>query len=159
VARALEPNVSLPSQRFDTLAALSLAGVSTGVAIAPVIPGLSDSQIPQILAPAHEAGARKAFITLLRLPAEVLPVFEDGVARAFPARAAHIWSSIEEVRGGKRNDPRFGMRMVGRGPRWAAIETLFEVECRRLGFNAEDERPRTSRFRRPRPAQGSLFET
>src|SRR4029453_11003656 len=158
VARALEPNVSRPSQRFETLAALSQAGVSTGVAIAPVIPGLSDSHIPQILARAHEAGARKAFITLLRLPAEVLPVFEERLARAFPARAAHIWSSIEQVRGGKRNESRFGARMEGVGPRWAAIETLFEVECRRLGFHAEDQRPRTSRFRRPRPAQGRLFE-
>jgi DNA repair photolyase len=158
VARALEPNVSLPSQRFDTLAALSQAGVSTGVAIAPVIPGLSDSHIPQILARAYEAGARKAFITLLRLPAEVLPVFEERLARAFPQRAARIWSSIEQVRGGKRNEYRFGARMEGRGPRWAAIETLFDVECRRLGFNVEDERPRTSRFRRPRPAQGGLFE-
>ena len=159
IARALEPNVGPPWQRFDTLAALSQAGVSTGVAIAPVIPGLSDSHIPKILARAHEAGARKAFITLLRLPAEVLPVFEDRLARAFPDRAAHVWSSIEQVRGGKRNESRFGARMEGRGPRWAAIETLFDVECRRLGFNAEDDRPRTSRFRRPRPAQGSLFET
>jgi DNA repair photolyase len=158
--RALEPNASLPSQRFDTLAALSRAGVRTGVAIAPVIPGLSDSDIPSILARAREAGARKAFITLLRLPAEVLPVFEERLAQAFPVRAAHIWSSIEQTRGGKRNEYRFGARMEGVGPRWTAIESLFEVECRRLGFNAEpeEEKARTSRFRHAGPAQASLFD-
>lgn len=158
--RALEPNASLPSQRFDTLAALSRAGIRTGVAIAPVIPGLSDSDIPRILARSRESGARKAFITLLRLPAEVLPVFEERLAQAFPGRAAHIWSSIEQARGGKRNEYRFGARMEGVGPRWAAIESLFEVECRRLGFNdePEEEKPRTSRFRHPGPAQASLFD-
>jgi DNA repair photolyase len=159
-ARAMEPNVSPPSQRLETLAALSAAGIRTGVAIAPVIPGMNDSQIAKILAGAREAGASSAFITLLRLPAEVLPVFEERLAEAFPDRAARVWSGIRQVRGGRLYDSRWGARMEGGGPRWEAIENLFAIECRRLGLNqgGEPRHPRTSTFRRPR-AQPTLFDT
>jgi DNA repair photolyase len=101
----------------------------------------------------------KAFLTLLRLPAETRPVFEQRLAEAYPDRAARVFSNLEQMRGGRRNDSRFGSRMEGVGPRWQAIESLFEVECRRLGLNRDGEmHPRTSTFRRPAPAQGSLFD-
>jgi DNA repair photolyase len=160
MARAIEPNVATPDQRLEALAALSAAGIATGVALAPVIPGLNDSDIPKVLARARAAGATKAFLTLLRLPAETRLVFEERIAQAFPARAAKIFSNLEQTRGGKRNESRFGDRMEGVGPRWTAIETLFEVECRRLGFETgEHEKPRhTSTFRRPGPVQTRLFE-
>ncbi len=159
-ARAIEPNVAAPEQRLEAIAALSAAGVSTGVALAPIIPGLNDSDIAKILSGARAAGATKAFLTLLRLPAETRLVFEERIAEAFPARVAKIFSNLEQTRGGKRNESRFGDRMEGAGPRWRAIETLFEIECRRLGFMAgEHEKPRhTSTFRRPGPAQARLFE-
>ena len=159
-ARAIEPNVAAPDQRLEAIAALSAAGVSTGVAVAPVIPGLTDSDIPKILARARAAGATKAFLTLLRLPAETRLVFEERIAEAFPGRAAKIFSNLQQTRGGKRNESRFGDRMEGVGPRWRAIETLFEVECRRHGFEVgEREKPRrTSTFRRPGPAQARLFD-
>lgn len=158
-ARAIEPNVATPEQRIETIGLLSAAGIRTGVAVAPVIPGLNDSDIPKVLARAREAGAVKAFITLLRLPAETRLVFEQRLAQAFPDRAARVFSNLEQTRGGRRNDSRFGSRMEGVGPRWQAIESLFEVECRRLGFNRDgDMHPRTSTFRRPAPAQQSLFD-
>jgi DNA repair photolyase len=159
-ARAIEPNVAAPHHRLEAIAALSAAGVPTGVAVAPVIPGLTDSDIPKILARARAAGATKAFLTLLRLPAETRLVFEERIAEAFPARAAKIFSNLEQTRGGRRNESRFGDRMEGVGPRWRAIETLFEVECRRHGFEiGEHEKPRhTSTFRRPGPAQARLFD-
>ena len=157
--RAIEPGASLPSQRFETLAMLSDAGISTGIGVAPVIPGLNDSDIGPLLERARAAGARHAFLVLVRLSGQTLPVFEERLKEAFPDRAAKIWNAIEEMRGGKRNDTRFHDRMVGRGPRWAAIEALFDIECRRLGLNAEDgddddEEP--SAFRRP-SAQSELF--
>jgi len=158
MARIVEPNAALPSRRFETLAVLSEAGIRTGVGLAPIIPGLNDSQIPEVLSRARRAGARKAFLTLLRLPAETRPVFEERLTEAFPDRAARVWSGLEQMRGGKRNESRFGDRMHGIGPRWEAIETLFEVECRRLGLNGDDDGARhTSTFRRPGPAQGELF--
>ena len=159
--RAIEPGASLPSQRFETLKILSDAGIRIGIGIAPVIPGLNDSHIAPLLERAKAAGASRAFIILLRLSGQTLPVFEERLAQAFPARANKIWHAIEEMRGGKRNETEFHERMVGRGPRWEAIEALFEAQCRRLGLNADedddddaDERPST--FRRPTP-QGDLF--
>ncbi|HEV8609951.1 MAG TPA: radical SAM protein [Thermoanaerobaculia bacterium] len=167
IGRAIEPGASLPSQRFETLRMLSDAGIRTGIGIAPVIPGLNDSHIAELLERAKAAGARRAFIILVRLSGQTLPVFEERLAEAFPDRARKIWHAIEEMRGGKRNETKFHDRMVGRGPRWEAIETLFEAQCRRLGLNtrhgdpeAEDEEnsegPRSS-FRRP-SAQAALFE-
>jgi DNA repair photolyase len=162
VGRAIEPGASLPSRRFETLRILSDAGIPTGIGIAPVIPGLNDSHIGPLLERAKDAGATRAFMILIRLSGQTLPVFEERLAEAFPDRANRIWHAIEEMRGGKRNETGFHDRMVGRGPRWAAIESLFEAQCRRLGLNegrdgggdAPDGRPST--FRRPSP-QGDLF--
>jgi DNA repair photolyase len=158
-ARLLEPNVALPSQRFETLSILSSAGIPTGIALAPIIPGINDSDIPQLLERGRSAGASRAFMTLLRLPAEVLPVFEERLAAAFPDREKKVWSAIAQMRGGKRNESRFGARMGGVGPRWAAVEALFEAEKRRIGFRDDEEPspPRTARFERP-PRQRSLFD-
>jgi len=157
-ARAVEPNAAPPSARFETLAALTRAGVPTGVGLAPVIPGLNDSDIPKVLARARKAGADRAFLTLLRLPAETLPVFEERLQESFPLRAQKILHAIEEVRGGRRNDSRFGSRMHGAGPRWEAIERVFDVETRRLGFRDDsDDVPRSSSHIRS-PRQPGLFD-
>lgn len=161
ISRAIEPGASLPSRRFETLRMLSDAGIRTGIGIAPVIPGLNDSDIATLLERAKAAGARRAFMILLRLSGQTLPVFEERLAEAFPGRAKKIWHAIEEMRGGKRNETEFHRRMVGRGPWWEAIEALFEAQCRRLGLNTDkndedesDKRP--SPFRRPSP-QRDLF--
>jgi DNA repair photolyase len=157
--RAIEPGASLPSQRFETLRILSDAGIRTGIGIAPVIPGLNDSDIATLLERARDAGATRAFLILVRLSGQTLPVFEERLAEAFPDRARKIWHAIEEMRGGKRNETRFHDRMVGSGPRWEAIEALFEAQCRRLGLNTDpgedaDDEPAASR--RPSP-QSELF--
>ncbi len=158
VARLIEPNVAAPSRRFEAMADLSQAGVETGIALSPIIPGLNDSDVSRLLERARAAGATRAFLTMLRLPAEVLPVFEERLAEAFPLRAKKIWSSIEQVRGGRRNDSRFGARMAGSGPRWEAVERIFEVEAGRLGLNTgEGELPRSSTYHRPR-GQPGLFD-
>ena len=140
VARKIEPGASSPSRRFDTLRILSDAGIRTGVAIAPVIPGLNDPDIPEILERAHAAGARSAFMIMVRLPGEVLPVFRERInAELPPERVRKIEHAIEELRGGggRMNESRFGARFRGQGERWRAIETLFELNRRRLGFDTE----------------------
>lgn len=159
LARKIEPWASPPSRRFEALAALADAGVNVGISLAPIIPGLNDDQIPQLLARAKQAGARWAFMSLLRLPGSVLPVFEQRLHEAVPLRAAKVLHALEDMRGGKRNDSRFGERMRGQGPRWAAIEAVFEAHRRRLGLArsaSEIQQPRPT-FRRPR-AQRDLFE-
>lgn len=155
MARAIEPNAPSPTLRFAALRALAAAGVETGVAIAPLIPGLNDSHVPEILARAHAAGARRAFHNLLRLPAEVAPVFLERIREALPLRAARIESALREVRGGRLNESAFHERMRGHGPRWQAIRDLFQVHARRLGFAGPSEAS-ASTFRRP-AAQGMLF--
>ena len=157
VSRAIETGTSPPSQRFETLRILSDAGLATGIGIAPIIPGLNDSDVGELLERAHAAGARSAFRLPVRLSGEVLPVFEERLARAFPARAKKIWHAIEEMRGGKRNETAFGARMRGLGPRWAAVDRLFEAQCRRLGFNEREYPERGSGFRRP-TRQPGLFD-
>ncbi|MFZ1866719.1 MAG: PA0069 family radical SAM protein [Polyangiales bacterium] len=134
-ARAIEPFASPPSKRFETLRVLSDAGIETSVAVAPIIPGLNDDQIPAILGRARDAGAVSAFKIMLRLPQEVGPIFEARLAEAFPMRHAKVMNAIRDVRGGRESDGRFGSRMVGRGPRWAAIEQLFSTHCTRLGLD------------------------
>lgn len=99
-----------------------------------------------------------AFLTMLRLPAETLPVFRERIAEALPDRAKRVFGAIAEVRGGKLNESAFGARMRGVGPRWEAIEALFEAQCRRLGFNQPEAKQKRSAFRRP-SAQAELFET
>ena len=159
MSRAIEPGASLASQRFETVRLLSQAGVRTGVGVAPVIPGLNDDQIASVLERGKEAGASQAFLTLLRLPGQTLPVFRERLLQAFPGRASRVLHAIGETRGGKLNESRFGERMHGVGPRWEAIKSLFDTQCRRLGLNLQRAGAKpVQTFRRPTD-QGSLFET
>lgn len=139
--RAIEPFAAAPRTRFETVRALAQAGIPVGVAIAPVIPGLNDPQIPKILKAAREAGATSAFLILLRLAGEVRPVFEERLTAAFPNRVAKVLHALEESRAGFRPEKRgdFGARMTGSGPRWAAILDLFQLHCRRLGLDITQE--------------------
>ncbi|MDH3653602.1 MAG: PA0069 family radical SAM protein [Myxococcales bacterium] len=152
-ARAIEPFASPPSKRFETLRMLSDAGIDTAVAVAPIIPGLNDDQIPAILKRARDAGASSASKILLRLPLEVGPVFSARLAEAFPLRHAKIMSAVRDMRRGQQSDAGFGARMVGQGPRWAMIEKLFSLHCDRLGLEYPDGEAAEPAPRRE-PAQG-----
>ncbi len=160
MSRAIEPFTSPPSQRFETIRILADAGVPVGVGIAPVIPGLNDGQIAEVLRRSHAAGARRAFLIPVRLAGATLPVFRERLEAAFPDRAEKVWSAIQQIRNGGVNESRFGARMRGVGPRWAVIEALFRAECRRLGMNGEgetDHAGEASPFRRP-SLQAELFD-
>ncbi len=157
LARAIEPWAPSPATRLATVRAVADAGVPVGVALAPLIPGLNDSEVPAVLEAARDAGARSAFLVLLRLPAEVEPVFVERLTAAFPGRVDKVLRAVEELRGGRRNVSEFGRRMAGSGPRWDAVQRLFEVTCRRLGLEpsaGSDVRVRD----RPRPVTPSLFD-
>lgn len=160
-ARALEPWASSPATRFETLARLSDAGVPVGVAIAPLIPGLNDSALPEILERARDAGATQAFTVLLRLPREVRDVFEQRLRAHFPHRADRILNAVREMRGGSLCSSAFGERMRGTGPRFQALARLFELQCRRLGLvcgSGQDARLREFRAANVRERQGRLFD-
>lgn len=133
--RLVEPGAPAPGDRFETLRILAAGGVSTGVAIAPLIPGLNDSQVATILERSREAGASSAFMTLLRLAGEVETIFRTRLEAALPERAAHVFSALRDMRARQDRPGDFGTRMHGSGPRWDAVRRLFEVQCRRLGLN------------------------
>ena len=149
-ARALEPYVAPPQRRIETIRRLAAAGLSVGVNVAPVIPGLSDGEMPEVLELARAAGARHAGMILVRLPGPVATVFEERLREQLPARADRVMARIAETRGGRKNDPRFGARMRGEGEYAELIRALFERTCARLGY---EPRPRSteSTFHRPAP--------
>lgn len=155
-ARAIEPFAGSPQRRLRALRTLADAGVCTGVSVSPLIPGLNDHQVPAILAAARAAGARHAFHVLLRLPAEVEQVFTERLRAAFPLRADKVLSLLRAMRGGRGNDPRFGARMRGEGPRWQLMADLFARTARRLGLLPPPAPATPSPFRAPH-RQGSLF--
>ncbi len=158
MARAVEPFAPSPTLRFETLHRLSDAGVPCGVSLAPCIPGLNESQIPQVLQRAKDAGARWAFLTLVRLSGEVASVFSDRLTEAFPKRSAKVLATIRQLRGGHLNETAFGARMKGVGPRWDVVARLFELHRRRLGL---EDRPPTlpaARTSSHHALQGRLFD-
>jgi len=158
--KRIEPWASPVSRRFETLRMLSEAGVPTGVAIAPIIPGLNDSHIPFVLERAREAGAQRAFITSVRLPGDVKEVFHVRVRDVLPAaRVRKIENAIRELRGGKLDEAAFHTRMGGQGERWKSTEALFEQTCRRLGYEMGEPEEKPTTFARPdEGGQLSLFD-
>jgi DNA repair photolyase len=149
-AHAMEPYVATPERRMRTIERLAAAGLNVGVNVAPVIPGLSDADIPTILEKAHAAGARRAGFVFLRLPGSVKQVFEQRLRETLPLRADRILNRVRDARGGKLYDPRFGLRGRGQGEYVETARALFESTVRRLGMNEgfQDEEP-TESFQRP----------
>lgn len=162
VARAMEPWAPSPGRRLQVIERLAAAGLHVTVAVAPVIPGLNDEDIPRILSAARAAGARSAFYVLLRLPGAVKDVFEERLRAALPLRAERVLHRLRETRGGALYDARFGTRGRGEGRYAGTISALFATTVRRLGLDAspggDDAEPPTTFRRPPRPtAQLALF--
>lgn len=157
-ARAFEPFAPYPEARFAAMRDLADAGIEVGIGIAPVMPSLSEAHIPELLKRARDAGARQAFINLLRLPGSVAPYFIESLERTMPDRAPKILKRIREMRDGKLNLPEFGNRMKGTGAHWEMLAQLFKLHCQKLGFNQPGDRreEQAKTFRRP-TAQQSLF--
>ncbi|HXP60864.1 MAG TPA: radical SAM protein, partial [Dongiaceae bacterium] len=132
------------------------AGVPVGVLVAPVIPALTDHEIPSVLAAAKAAGAGWAGTEILRLPLTVAPIFRQWLERTVPEKKEKILGRIRALRGGKLNDPRFGKRMTGEGIFAEQISQMFEVACRKAGFAASGPELSTAAFRRPEGRQLGL---
>jgi DNA repair photolyase len=155
--RKLEPRTPSPRHRLGAISTLAEAGVPVGVMVAPVIPGLNDSEIPAIVEAAALAGARAAHLVMLRLPYAVAPLFERWLERHAPERKDRVLHRVREVRGGALNDPRFESRMRGAGVYAQQIHDLFEVACRRAGLTNQRVPLSTAAFRRPADPQLSLW--
>ena len=157
VARAVEPGAPTIRRRFETMEMLAKAGVPVGIGVAPIIPGLNDTDIPGLLKEAKRCGASYAFRTLLRLPGSVKAVFFHQLNERLPLKAAKIEHRIRETRSGKLYDNRFGHRHRGEGVYWESIDQTWTIWTRRFGFDAADEPEKPSTFHRP-PAPSPQLE-
>jgi DNA repair photolyase len=151
----LEPRTSRPAMRLRALEELSKAGIPTGVNIAPVIPGLTDHEIPGILQAAANVGATQAGFVPLRLPGAVLPLFVEWLEQHQPDRKDKVLNHIRSMRGGQLYKSDFATRMRGEGPIAEHIRSTFELFSRKYGFNQKDSDLSTEHFERP--GQLSLF--
>jgi DNA repair photolyase len=157
----MEPRAAAPHRRIETIRALTQAGVPATVMVAPIIPGINDSEIEAILEAAADAGATAAGYVVLRLPLEIKDLFQEWLQQHFPDRAARVMSIVRQMRGGKDYDAEWGKRQRGEGPYARLIADRFSSACRKLGL----DKPRLpldhTQFRRPIAAGGQpdLFES
>ncbi|MBI3302467.1 MAG: PA0069 family radical SAM protein [Deltaproteobacteria bacterium] len=158
LARIMEPRASSPAQRLEAISTLAHAGIPVGAMVAPIIPGLTDHEMPAILNAAAQAGARFAGHTIVRLPYSVGDLFTHWLESHYPDRKRKVLNKIRAIRQGKLNDARWHLRMKGEGIFAEAIHTLFALACRKAGLATTGPRLSTVAFRRPPDTtQLSLF--
>jgi DNA repair photolyase len=159
LARRMEPRAASPAKRLDTVRKLAEAGIPVTVLVAPIIPAINDHEIEEILKAAHIAGAREAGYVLLRLPHDLKDVMRDWLVEHYPDKLNHVFSLLQEARGGKDYDSQWGVRQTGIGPYAWMIGRRFETAAERLGLNQRSWKLRTDLFTPPvkESAQLSLF--
>jgi len=156
LARSMEPRASSPTQRLRAIRKLTAAGVPVGVMVAPVVPGLTESEIPAIVQAARECGALQAGYITLKLAHGLGDLFEDWLDRNYPDRRNKVMNRIRHLRGGRLNDSRFGTRGRGEGLFAKEIEGLFDLACRKTGLPRTPLKLSAAAFRRGGAGQLSL---
>jgi DNA repair photolyase len=145
LARVLEPRAAAPHRRLRTIQTLAEAGVPVGVSVSPQIPFINDD-MERVLEAAFEAGARRAFYQVLRLPWELAPLFRDWLALHCPDRAARVMARVQDLHGGQDYRADFATRMRGQGI-WAdLLRQRFVTTCNRLGLQRHREPLDLTRF-------------
>ncbi len=157
LARIMEPRATAPRRRMEALHSIAAAGVPTGVSVSPVIPGLTDGEMPGILRDAAANGARSAVYILVRLPLAVEQLFVEWLQRHMPGRSAKILNRLREIRGGRLSTSDFNTRKQGEGKFAESIRALFVLSCRKYGLSREGFELATDRFVRDAGSQPSLF--
>jgi DNA repair photolyase len=137
-ARIIEPQAASPQRRLHAMRVLAEAGIRVSLLVSPVIPGLTDTHIPQVLEAAAEAGTRAASFTGLRLPGNVAPVFEQRLKAALPKRAGKVMKRIRDLHGGALDSTTFGNRFVCEGSYWESVCQLFAIHADRVGLRLGD---------------------
>ncbi|MSU66458.1 MAG: PA0069 family radical SAM protein [Opitutus sp.] len=158
LAGKLEPRAARPAHRLRAIRELAAAGIPVGVMVAPIIPGLTDHEMPAILQAAAAAGATRAGYTIMRLPFAVKDVFLRWLDDHAPTKKARALSRVRAMRGGKLNVSEWGQRLRGEGIQADQIRDLFQVAARRAGLNQGMVNLSTAHFRRPGGTQLELFQ-
>lgn len=153
----MEPRASLPDHRLAAIRTLREHGIPVGVMVAPIVPALTDSEIPAIIAAAAQAGAQYAGFVIMRLPFAVAPLFENWLGHHFPDRKEAVLNRVRSMRGGRLNDPNFGSRMRGEGIHAEQIAKMFDVASRKHGIGGRSPPLSTANFRPPASPQLELL--
>jgi DNA repair photolyase len=149
LARVMEPRASAPHRRLRAIETLARAGVPVGVSASPMIPFINEPELERILAAARDAGAVSAFSSVVRLPWEVNPLFQQWLEAHFPDRAARVMARVRDMRGGKDYDASFRTRMTGTGTWAQMLRDRFRLAASRLGYGRERHPLDMSQFVRP----------
>jgi DNA repair photolyase len=153
----MEPRTPTPMKRLKAIEELAKYGIPVGVNAAPIIPGLTDEELPAILKAAADHGATSAGYILVRFPYAVRQLFFDWVERSFPDRAGKILTRIQDTRGGDVSDSRFGTRMTGEGEFAETIKALFKLHAEKYQLNRRWSGLTTEHFRREARGQIEIF--
>jgi DNA repair photolyase len=151
--RTLEPRTSTAKMKLKAMEGLAKAGVPIGVMVGPIIPGLNDNEVPNILRQASDAGATFVTHTILRLPLAVEPIFINWLETHVPEKANRVMTRVRMIRDGRNNDSRFGTRMTGTGGYAHFMHTLIRSLSSKYNLRQPRMGLRTDLFRRP----GELF--
>jgi DNA repair photolyase len=155
--QVMEPRTASYRSRLKVVETLSKEGVPTGIMNAPLIPGLNDMHMHDVLKSASDAGAKWAGYTLVRLNGAIGDIFKDWLYKAFPDRADKVWNQICECHEGQVSDSRWGNRITGDGKYAELIRDQFKLYCRKYNFNEDKSELNTTLFRRLKNKQLSLF--
>ncbi|MBV9867663.1 MAG: PA0069 family radical SAM protein [Abitibacteriaceae bacterium] len=158
LAHIMEPRAATPARRLAAIAKLSEAGVPVGVLVCPVIPGLTDHEIPAIIQEARRAGAQFAGYNLLRLPYSVKDLFEEWLDTHLPQQKNKVLSKLRASRSRQLNEAEFGSRMTGEGVFAEQVAALFTIACKKAGLTGRGPQLSAAAFRKPTPGQLELFE-
>ena len=157
IRRKLEPRTATYRSRFEVIKKLSTENIPVGVMNAPIIPGLNDNAMYEVLRQASLHGASMAGYTTVRLNGSVGPIFEDWIHKAFPLKAAKVLSLISDMHHGKLNNSNFGERMRGSGNIAAIVQLQFAKYTKQFGLNERKFSYNTDEFIRHQPGQLRLF--
>ncbi|HKJ33378.1 MAG TPA: PA0069 family radical SAM protein [Balneolales bacterium] len=149
LVQLMEPRTSRPGRRLEAVKLLADAGIPVGVSIAPVIPGLNDHEMPELIKRAVDSGAQFAFYVPVRLPLAVAPLFEEWLTKYFPDRKEKVLHKVMSLRYGKLNDSRFGHRFSGHGAYAQQLRSMFDMACQKAGMKNKWNTLSIDSFHRP----------
>lgn len=154
--RVMEPRTTTAKQRLRVIEELSKAGVRMGIMMGPMIPGLNEHEMQNIMKAAKDAGATFTAYTFIRLNGAIKFLFHDWLYKNFPDRADKVWHLIEDGHNGKVNDSRWGVRMRGEGNMAQMVAQQYKKYGKLYGMNSERWDLDETIFKRP-GEQGKLF--
>ncbi len=158
LASVMEPQTAKPHLKLAALRELSEAGIPTGVLIAPIIPGMTDSEIPEILKQSAKAGVKRADFIMLRLPYGNKDLFLNWLEEYFSERKEKVVNKLKDLFGEKLYDSTFFIRGRGKGPYAKQIADIFKISCRKAGINKDTINLTTDFFKNPENKQLNLFD-